>query len=327
MQLILATRIGLKIAEREHDGWRVVSEGLSRQHVTSVIAREGVILVGTTNGIFRSDDGGTSWFEASNGLTERHVRWMAFHPDISDCEFAGTEPAALFVSYDGGDEWQERLEVAELRDQFEWWLPYSPEAGCVRGFAFHGKCAYAAVEVGGLLRSDDGGASWSLAEGSNGRSQFTRPTAGNLHADVHSVAVHPSSADLVFAPTGGGFYVSQDGGASWDLRYPNCYVRAVWVDPTDPARMVLGPASNSSGENGRIEVSHDGGASWEKTVVSWIHNMVERFKPLNDSLFAVLANGELLQTPMPNRETNLATLKWQNILPDTPHINDVTTMF
>ena len=209
MQLILATRAGLKIAEHEHDSWRVVREGLNGQHVTSVIAREGVILAGTTDGIFRSDDGGASWFEASNGLTERHVRWMAFHPDISDCEFAGTEPAALFVSHNGGDEWHERLEVAELRDQFEWWLPYSPEAGCVRGFAFHGKRAYAAVEVGGLLRSDDGGASWSLAEGSNGRSQFVTPTNNNIHADVHSVVVHPSSANLVFAPTGGGFYVSQ----------------------------------------------------------------------------------------------------------------------
>ena len=294
MQLILATRTGLKIAERELDGWRVVRDGLSGKHVTSVIAREGVILAGTTDGIFRSDDGGVSWFEASNGLTERHIRWMAFHPDISDCEFAGTEPAALFVSHDGGDEWHERLEVAELRNQFEWWLPYSPEAGCVRGFAFHGKRAYAAVEVGGMLRSDDVGVSWSLAEGSNGRSQFTRPTAGNLHADVHSVAVHPSSADLVFAPT-----------------------------------------SNSSGENGRIEVTHDGGGTWEKTPalsaaevsVSWPRNIVERFKSLNDSLFAVLANGELLQTPLPNSETNLAKLKWQNILPDSSRINDVTTMF
>ncbi|KAA3664615.1 MAG: hypothetical protein DWQ04_04840, partial [Chloroflexi bacterium] len=268
MLLYLATKSGLKIAEQVSDDWRVVGKGLAGQHVTSVIAREGVILAGTTNGIFRSDDGGVYWFEVSNGLNVRHVRWMAFHPDISDCEFAGTEPAGLFVSQDGGEAWQERLEVADLRDQFEWWLPYSPEAGCVRGFAFHGSRAYAAVEVGGLLRSDDGGVSWALAEGSNGRPQFITPTSGNLHADVHSVAVHPSSADLVFAPTGGGFYVSQDGGASWDLRYPNCYVRAVWVDPADPARMVLGPAKNSSGRTGRIEVSHDGGMRWEETAVS-----------------------------------------------------------
>ena len=87
--------------------------------------------------------------------------------------------------------------------------------------------------------------------------------------------------------------------------------------------MILGPANNASGENGRIEVTHDGGETWEKTPalsaaevsVSWNRNMVERFKPLNDSLFAVLANGELLQTPLPNSETNLATLNWQNILP------------
>ena len=101
-KLILATEKGLVICEREGDVWREFAHSLTDQHVTSVIAREGVILAGTENGVFRSDDEGQTWEEASNGLTARHVRWMAFHPDISDLEFAGTEPANIFVSHDGG---------------------------------------------------------------------------------------------------------------------------------------------------------------------------------------------------------------------------------
>ena len=326
MELILATQNGVIIAEQKNKNWHVVRDGLTEHHITSVIAREGVILAGTTDGIFCSEDLGESWVELSDGLAERHVRWMAFHPDISDFEFAGTEPAGLFVSRDGGANWVERPEISELRDHFGWWLPYSSGAGCVRDLTYAGDRVYAAVEVGGVLRSDDGGETWALAEGSSGEPKFMQPSQNQVHADVHSVVVHPTSADLVFACTGGGFYKSQDGGINWQALYENCYVRAVWVDPTNPSRMILGPADSSSGRNGRIEITHDGGESWQETAVQWPSNMVERFKPLGDQLFAVLANGELLQTVLPTKTAVLSSFTMKSILPDAKRVNDVTTM-
>src|SRR5512134_1957848 len=112
-KMILATEQGLVICEREGNSWHESARGLTDRSVTSVIAREAVILVGTEDGIFRSDDEGRTWEEASNGLTARHVRWMAYHPDTSDLEFAGTEPANIFVSHDGGNSWRDCPEVAE----------------------------------------------------------------------------------------------------------------------------------------------------------------------------------------------------------------------
>src|SRR6266581_4561827 len=143
--LIVATGHGIFTYERNGNDWRARARGLDGQNVTSAIAREGVILAGTTNGVFRSDDSGEKWHAGSSGLHTRHVRWMAFHPDLSDYEFVGTEPAAIFVSHNGGGSWRECPEVAQLRDAHGWMLPYSPEAGCVRGFTFHGTRAYAAV--------------------------------------------------------------------------------------------------------------------------------------------------------------------------------------
>ena len=74
--LYLATENGLLACEQDKE-WRVVHHTLTGQQVTSVIAREGVILAGTTDGVFRSDDEGHTWGEASAGLSHRHVRWMA----------------------------------------------------------------------------------------------------------------------------------------------------------------------------------------------------------------------------------------------------------
>jgi len=93
MELFLATKNGVLQAHNTNGSWQTEKRGLDGRTVTSIIAREGVILAGTTDGIFRSDDCGVTWYEQSNGLSERHVRWLGFHPDISDCEFAGTEPA------------------------------------------------------------------------------------------------------------------------------------------------------------------------------------------------------------------------------------------
>jgi photosystem II stability/assembly factor-like uncharacterized protein len=320
-KLILATEQGTVICEPADNDWYESSRGLRDQHVTSVIAREGVILAGTENGIFRSEDDGQTWKEASNGLTTRHVRWMAYHPDISDLEFAGTEPANIFVSHDGGESWRACPEVAQLRDRFRWSLPYSPEAGCVRGFAFHGSRVYAAVEVGGVLVSEDKGETWQLAGGSDGKPNLEGPPEPFVYPDVHSLEVHPSSSDLVYAPTGGGFYRSNDGGNTWQLFY-DCYCRAVWVDTKDPDHLILGPADGVD-RNGRIEESRDGGETWSPASnglqVPWRRGMVERFFQMGDELFAILSNGQLFRA-------SLSDFEWRRVLSDINHVNAMTSM-
>lgn len=294
-QIFLATSNGLVIGERANGEWRVSARALDGKHLTSVIAREGVMLVGSREGVSRSDDGGKTWRDASHGLTEKYVRWLAYHPDISDCEFAGTEPANIFVSRDGAQTWRECNEVARLRGAHHWFLPYSSGAGCVRGFAFCGSRAYAAVEVGGALRSDDWGATWRLCDGSNGNPDLEGPPAPLIYPDVHSIESHSATPNWVFAPTGGGFYISRDGGATWQLKY-DCYVRAMWVDPNNADHFILGPADNVD-RNGRIEESRDGGETWQPAAdglkVPWARHMVERFKQVDDELFAVLSNGEI----------------------------------
>ena len=319
--LILATEQGIVICELEDKEWHKSFHSLQDQHVTSVTAREGTILAGTEDGIFRSEDPGKTWKESSEGLTTRHIRWTAFHPESTDLIFAGTEPANIFVSHNYGASWRACPEVAQLRDRFHWSLPYSPEAGCVRGFAVLGKRGYAAVEVGGVLVSDDKGETWQLAKGSDGKPDLHGPPEPLVYPDVHSLEVHPSSPDLVYAPTGGGFYRSRDGGKTWKLCY-DCYCRAVWVDPSNPDHMILGPADGVD-RNGRIEESKDGGEIWSMAStgldVPWRRGMVERFFQAGEELFAVLSTGQVLGA-------SHSTLEWKRILPDIDDVNALTVV-
>jgi hypothetical protein len=161
-----------------------------------------------------------------------------------------------------------------------------------------------------------------LAAGSDGIPQFGRPRPNYIHPDVHSVAVHPQATEMVYAPTGGGFYLSEDGGLSWTIRYDDCYCRAVWVDPADPNHLVLGPAG-SVDRYGRIEQSKDGGLTWtglnEGTLAPWPNHMVERFSQIGSRLFAVLSNGELITA-------EIGQWLWEPVFSDIPNIRGISSM-
>ena len=316
--LVLAIDRGVVVCGRDTTGWQVESRTVLSHPVTSIEMPENLLLAGTTDGIYRSEDGGKTWRESCAGLTVRYIRWLARHPDQPERVFAGTEPANIFVSEDAGGSWRECAEVASLRTQHGWWLPYSPGAGCVRSFAFHGPRAYAAVEVGGVLRSDDWGAQWRLAAGSTGRPVFDLPAAPLIHADVHSVVTHACSPELVFAATAAGLYCSEDGGETWSHPRAGCYTRAVWVDPEDAAHLILGVADSVEDHQGRIEQSRDGGRSWQLCSdglsVPWPDQMVERFLDVDGELLAIRSDGQVFAA-RPD------ILRWQHILAGTEPVN------
>jgi photosystem II stability/assembly factor-like uncharacterized protein len=317
MNLVLATKSGVARAARSGAGWRLTRRALEGREMTSIERRDGSLIAGSREGTAWSEDGGATWQDVLDGLDIRYVRWLAVRDDRV---LAGTEPAEIFYTEDHA--WHACPEVANLRDRFKWFLPYSPEAGCVRGFAFHGDRGYAAVEVGGVLRTDDGGGHWRLARGSSGEPVFGAPPAGSVHADVHSVAVHPSSPDLVFAATAGGFFRSHDGGDTWSVSHEGSYCRAFWVDPQDPDHVILGPADDVS-RNGRIEETRDGGRTWalrsDGLDLPWPRGMIERFAAIGNDLFAMTSGGRLFVAP-------INELRWEQILPEAGEVRALVEM-
>ena len=324
--LYLATAAGLFIVALTDGSPDILSHTLKDHALTSVAVSEGTIAAGSVEGIWRSDDNGKTWNKSNRSLSIRHVRWMSAIKSSPRVFLAGTEPAGIFVSRDGAQTWHMDPKITQMRDKNGWFLPYSSGAGCVRGFAVsqsgpHPERIYAAVEVGGVLVSDDKGLGWRLVEGSDGKPDMGREFKTMIHPDVHSISVHPSSSNLLTATTGGGLFKSTNGGRSWENIYP-CYIRAAWVDPDNAKHIIAGPADGVS-RNGRIEESHDGGVTWLPASggmnAPWPGHMVERFFQADKNLFAILSNGQLWQRP-------LYESHWIHVLPEIDSVNAVASI-
>jgi photosystem II stability/assembly factor-like uncharacterized protein len=174
-------------------------------------------------GVRRSGDGGRSWVECE--LPERGVFSLAVSA-ADGAVYAGTEPSRLFRSDDGGASWRELKALVELPSQPTWSFPPRPWTSHVRWIApspHEGDLLLVGIELGGLMRSADGGRSW----------QDHRPGA---QRDVHSLAWHPETPGRAYEAGGGGAAFSTDGGETWqpadDGRDRN-YTWSVAADPAD----------------------------------------------------------------------------------------------
>jgi hypothetical protein len=269
--------------------------GLEGHDVTALHADGGTVLAGTYgDGLFRRDDG--AWSRVEAGLTASAFRFIVPDPGHPGALLAGTEPARIFRSEDGGRSWAELDGITRIEGHEQWFLPYSPRAGAARNlYSPRAGVLLAAVEVGGLLRSDDDGRSW-----------VCEPVAGD--EDIHYITGHPDDRDLLFAATGsaslavrgqqhGGVARSRDGGATWE-KVETDYTRATIVPPGRPDLLLAGPALRV-GRGGRIVVSADGGDSWEPAgngVEIPMPDMVELFLAAPDGdVWAVCSGGRLLR--------------------------------
>jgi hypothetical protein len=289
--------------------------GLAGERVSALHAwsddSQTTILAGTyENGLYRCDlpsgasgNGQVRWARVEEGLSAVCFRCIQPDPLVAGAILAGTEPARLFRSRDGGLSWIELDGITELEAHERWFLPYSPRAGAVRNVCvpLHSRDRlFASVEVGGLLSSDDGGASWRIG-----------PVIED--DDIHYVTSHPAEPEVLYAALGyaslersrwrtnggaklGGVARSRDGGQTW-TKLETDYTRAVIVPPARPDVVLAAPAPEV-GRGGRIVVSSDGGDTWQPAadgIETPMPDMVELFVSAPDGVvWAICSDGRLL---------------------------------
>ncbi len=108
--LLLATSDGLAICERVGAEWKERKRALADHAVTSLAARSDLIVAGTTDGLFRSNDGRGTWA----CLYECYCRAAWIDPEDSDHILFG--PAQSVDS---------RGRIEETRDGGKTWTPAS----------------------------------------------------------------------------------------------------------------------------------------------------------------------------------------------------------
>jgi photosystem II stability/assembly factor-like uncharacterized protein len=205
-------------------------------------------------GIFRTTDGGAHWkkvlfVDAKTGASD-----VAFDPGNPKILYAGLWQAyrkpwimesggpggGLYKSFDGGEHWR-RLSGGGLPEGILGRINVAPTPDP--------NVVYAMIEAkkGGLFRSDDGGGTWALISDKNSIKQRAWY--------FNTVFADPKDAKTVYV-LNTSLYRSTDGGKTFKtLKTQHGDNHELWIDPTNPKRMI-------EGNDGGANVSVDGGETW-----------------------------------------------------------------
>ena len=220
-----------------------------------------VVFAGTDDGVYRSDDRGDHWERLALPATDDPVWSLLFQPGDPKVMFVGYASAEIHRSDDGGESWRPlRIEVEfpAVTD-----TPNTPKR--IIGMSANSSRPddmYAAIEVGGLIRSLDGGESW---EGVTGGLYVNDDSV-----DVHGVVASAAEPDTVLIITRIGMFQSTDRGEHWrhvdleKLGPIGTYCRCLREAPDDPRTLYLTAGPSFNGNSGALYKSRDVGRSWER---------------------------------------------------------------
>ena len=207
-------------------------------------------------GVFRSRDGGKTWQKVLYRNERAGAVDLCLDPKNPQVIFAsiwevfrtpyslssGGPGSGLFKSVDGGDNWTEITRNPGLPKGIIGKIGVS-----VSGADSNRVWAIVEAEDGGIFRSDDAGATWTLVNDERRFRQrafyYTR-----IYAD-------PKERDRFYV-LNTGFYRSDDGGKTYKtIRVPHGDNHDLWIAPDDTARMI-------NGNDGGANVSFNGGETW-----------------------------------------------------------------
>ena len=244
--------------------WRESSE-LKHEALHSLIQSElnpNVLIVGTFNGMFRSDNSGDSWTRLPTANTPGlvHVESLAIDPRNTTTIYAGTWYLP-YKSTDGGQTWRS-IKNGIIDDSDIFAIDIDPRDP---NHVIMSACS-------GIYETRNGGDSWTKVNGIPSQSRRTR-----------AILQHPSIPGLVFAGTTEGFWRSERGGHkdSWMVTTSRqLEINSITVHPSRPQIVYIG--TNNYG----VMVSMDGG---------------KNFLPTNGGYSGRFANVIVADREVPNR--------------------------
>ena len=272
-----ARLVGLFRKKTPDSAWEQLQDGLPEHVEVRALAINpddaNTIVAATHVGPYKSVDGGDSW--SSMNFPVEEVCWsLIYAPGDSSTLYCGTVETGVFVSSDGGQSWRQ-YEIDE------------PDTVCKMGFptrviavaqdALDTNGVYAALEVGGLVSSPDGGQTWldrnppliAFTEQDAYKSQLFSDTDTEGMLDSHALATTAAAPGSLFLANRMGLFRSDDAGAKWrDLdvgRFsPITYARDIIVSPHDARTLYAALSVAAVSDEGSLYRSTDLGESWQR---------------------------------------------------------------
>lgn len=304
--LLVGTTKGAFLLERA-DGGRFTVRGpfCNGWSINHFASGGGTIWAGGGNGwfgagVWRSTDGGATW-ELSKLANGDFDKWMMNDPAqaaawgvptpepapftgevdavwslarVGDTLYAGTKPATLFASDDGGVTFRKVQALTDHPTRPEW------EPGAA-GLTLHTIVAdpaqteklWLGISAAGVFATEDGGKTFER--------RVRRANEEVVHDDhghgdeigycVHNMVRAPGDGDVLYQQNHHGVWRSRDGGRSWSNKsagLPSDFGFPVAVHPRDPETLWVIPMNgDSSGRfppdaQAAVWKSVDGGDSW-----------------------------------------------------------------
>ena len=250
------------------DEWEPRQRGLPEAPAVRALAvhpqKPHMVYAGTQSGPYCSDDHGDHWEKVDVPDHGLPVWSILFHPHDPDIMFVGYENCEIYRSDDRGEHWT-RLPVSVRFPE----ITTAPGANPAKrvlmldASAAEPKLIYAAIEVGGTLRSIDGGEHWeNLSHG-----QYVNDDA----VDMHGVLASRWRPDTVYGIGRAGMFQSADRGDHWrhvPLEPLNAkgqiYCRDIREVPGTPRKLWVAAGAAFQSDVGILLYSSDGGDSWAK---------------------------------------------------------------
>src|SRR4051794_35834420 len=263
---------------------------LAGARLQCVAARGDTVLAGTLgDGVRLSRDAGATWQRVA--LPAPDVFSVAISP-ADGALYAGTEPSRLFVARDGGA-WTELEALQDIPSRPRWSFPPRPWTHHVRWIApdpHHAERLLVGIELGGVMVSEDGGATFS----------DHRPGAKR---DAHNLAWHPRAEGRAYEAAGEGAAWSRDGGRTFeaaDAGRDRRYCWALAVDPADPERWYVsaasGPGAAHAGDRARGRLYRWEAGGWRALDVPGADAMPYALAAVDGELLAGMADGRIVRS-------------------------------
>lgn len=255
-------------------------------------------------GIWRSEDAGQSW-EVTRLTRGTMDDWAAKDPGFAEAigwsdealpfgtEFsqvwslhyahgtlyAGTKPAGLLSSTDGGRSWT-RIDGLSAHPSAPDWSPGAA------GLVLHtivsdpadARKLWVGISAAGVFATEDGGATWERRNRLSNTPECghhdhpAAPRDGETGHCVHNMMRAPGQDDLLYQQNHHGVWRSSDGGRSWDditEGLPSTFGFPIRVHPRDPDTLWTLPLNGDSAGRfppdaaAAVWRSRDGGQSWQ----------------------------------------------------------------